>query len=208
MNITEITSPIPSYTGAVFKNSTAHMQSFWYGLSSIFYAMEALFIYDVYLSENKSLIYNMRASQPAFLDMQVVEDYPQFIWGDVLKGIEELSHNFTASLLAMPFGTIVTDCDFYYQDVVYQYSSVALWVPYGVSHFSSLSCYYLTISPLCFIDGLGRFSHFTCCCRHNNGEKSDWRYHDVTFGHGHFNAERGWRCFSWRKVEADSGRGW
>ena len=146
MNITEITSPIPSYTGTVFNNSTVHMQSVWYSLAAIFYAMEALFIDEVYLSQNKSLVYNLpRASQPAFLDIQVVGDYPQCIWGDVLKGIEELSHNFTASLLTMPFGTMITDCDFYYQDVVYQYSPVTLWVPYGISHFSLLSLYNLTI---------------------------------------------------------------
>ena len=208
MNITEITSPIPFYASTMFTNSTDHMQSFLLSLLAIFYAMETLFIDGVYLKENKSLVYNLRASKPAFLDIQVVEDYPQCIWGDVLKGIEELSHNFTASLLTMPLGTMITDCDFYYRDVVYQYSSIALWVPYGVSHFSFLSCYYITTSPLCFIHSLGRCSHFTCCCHHNNGEKSDWRYHDVIFGHSHFNAECEWRYFRWRKVEAESGRGW
>ena len=116
------------------------MQDSWVSLMDIFYAMEALIIGDVFFYKNETLIYSLRASQPAFLDIQIVEDYPQFIWGDVLKGIEELSHNYTASLLTLPFGTMITDCDFYYRDVVYQYNSVALWAPYGVSHFSLLSC--------------------------------------------------------------------
>jgi hypothetical protein len=208
MNITEITSPIPSFSGAMFKNSPSHMQNFWILLAAISSSTQNLFMGLVYLNLNKFLIYDLRVSLLPFLDIHLGEDYPQFIWGDVLKGIEELSHNVTASLLTMPFGTTITDCDFYLHDVVYQYNSAALWVPYGVSHFSLLSCYDRSSSPLCFIDGLGRCFNFTRCCRHDNGEQSHWRYHDVIFGYGQFNAGRGCRCFNWRKVEAASGRRW
>ena len=148
MNITEITSPIPSFNGATFNNTSQDVQSFLVLLATIFYTTETLLLGNVHLIGNTYLVYDLRASQPAFLDIQPgVGSTPQLIWGDVLKGIEELSHNVTASLLTMPFGTMITDCDFYHQDVVYQYSSVALWVPYGVSRFSLLSCYVLTISP-------------------------------------------------------------
>jgi hypothetical protein len=208
MNITEITSPIPSFSGAMFKNSTRHTQSFLTRLAAIFFTTQDLLMREVFLSQDKFLIYSLRASLPTFLDTHVEKGYPHFIWGDVLKGIEELSHNVTASLLTMPFGTMITDCEFYHHDVVYQYSSVALWVPYGVSHFSLLSCYDLTISPLCFIDSLGHYFIFTHCCRHDNGEQSHWRYHYVIFGYSHFNAERGCGCFSRRKVEAESSRRW
>ena len=133
----------------MFKNSTTHTQSFLLLLAAIFYTTQSLLLGRVYLNDGQFLIYVLRASLPTFLDITVVDNNPQCIWGDVLKGIEELSHNVTASLLTMPFGTMITDCDFYHQDVVYQYSSVALWVPYGVSHLSLFPCYNLTISPLC-----------------------------------------------------------
>ena len=73
--------------------------------------------------------------QPSFLDIPVGSDAsePQFVWGDVLKGIEEMSYNVTAALLSLHLGTMSAECFFDHQDVVYRYSSVALWVPYGVS---------------------------------------------------------------------------
>jgi hypothetical protein len=74
----------------------------------------------------------------------------QFVWGDVLKGIEEMSHNVTAALLTLQLGTMSAECFFDQQVVVYQYSSFALWVPYGVSNFSLLSCYDLTFFPIMF----------------------------------------------------------
>jgi hypothetical protein len=88
-----------------------------------------------------------------------------------LKGIEEMSHNVTAALLTLQLGTMSANCFFDQQVVVYQYSSFALWAPYGVSN-----CFYSHVMispfpPLCFIDGLGHCSNFTRCCRHDNGEK-------------------------------------
>ena len=103
------------------------------------------------------------AFQPSFL--KVADTYA---WGDVLKGIEKTSHNFSAALLMLDLGTMSADCFFDQQVVVYEYSSFVLWVPYGVSDFYLLSCYNFTLSPLCFIDSLGYFFDFTHCCLHRN----------------------------------------
>jgi len=102
------------------------------------------------------------AGNPAFVTRPVGSSnvYKEFVWGDVLKGIEEISHNVTAALLTLPLGTMNSTCSFDLQDVVYQYSSTAFWVPYGVSTFSLLSFHDLTLSPLCFIDVTGRCSNF------------------------------------------------
>ena len=94
-----------------------------------------------------------------------------YIWGDVLKVVEEMSHNVTAALLTLPLGTMDAQCFSDYQAEVYRYRPFVLWVPYGVCFFSSLSCYDLTFSPFCFIDSLGHCSTFTSCCHQDNGEK-------------------------------------
>jgi hypothetical protein len=60
----------------------------------------------------------------------------KFEWGDVLKGIEEMSHNVSPGLLTLDLGMTNPTCSFDKQDVVYQYSFFALWVPYGVRSFS------------------------------------------------------------------------
>ena len=123
---------------------------------------------------------NWLAGQPSFLKVQGEEgNDPKsyrnaglvYIWGDVLKGIEEMPHNVTAGLLTLPLGTMDVQCFFDYQALVYQYRSFVLWVPYGVGRFFFLLCYDLIFSPLCFIDGLGHCSTFTSCCRQDNGEK-------------------------------------
>jgi len=78
--------------------------------------------------------------QPSFLKIRLGGDiYPEFVWGDVLKGIEEMAHNVTAALLTLNLGTMSANCSVDHQAVVYQYSSFALWVPYGVSNCSLVS---------------------------------------------------------------------
>lgn len=94
-----------------------------------------------------------------------------YIWGDVLKGIEEMSHNVTAALLTLPLGTMDAQCFSDYQAEVYRYRSFMLWVPYGVGRFSFLLCYDLTFFSLCFIASLRHGSTFTSFCRQDNGEK-------------------------------------
>jgi hypothetical protein len=108
------------------------------------------------------------AVPPSFLEVQGVQGAEVYIWGDVLEGIKEMAHNVTAALLTLPLGNMRSECS--YELAVYQYSPFALWVPYGVSNFSLLSCYNLTFSPLRFIDGRGHCSNFTHCFRHDNGK--------------------------------------
>ena len=60
----------------------------------------------------------------------------QITWGDVLKGIEEMSHNISVALLTLQLGTMSSTCLFDLQLEVYRYSPSTLWVPYGVSTFS------------------------------------------------------------------------
>jgi hypothetical protein len=113
-----------------------------------------------------------------------------YIWGDVLKGVEEMSHNVTAALLTLPLGTMDAQCFSDYQAEVYRYRSFVLWAAYGVGRFSFLSCHNLTFFPLCFIDGLGHCSTFTNCCRQDNGEEQHCRYHKIIFEYGYFTEER------------------
>ena len=88
-------------------------------------------------NSSNALLHDWMANRPSFLDIQVGNDtsQTQFIWGDVLKGIEELSHNITAALLTLRFGTMTAECSFDQRIVAYQYTSFTLWVPYGVSNF-------------------------------------------------------------------------
>ena len=189
-----MTSPIPDVTNGslVVSNISSGMVNFWMQLASISYATQALFLGSAVLEFGASSTFlkdDRRADQPSFLQIPVESDGTdsEFVWGDVLKGIEEMSHNVTAGLLTLQLGTMSSVCFFDQQVVVYQYCSFALWAPYGVSTALS-SCDDLI---LCFIDGLGRCFGCTRCCRHDNGKKWHWRYHDIIFGYGYFNEEFG-----------------
>jgi hypothetical protein len=139
-NITQMTSPINEMNTPVA--TPGHF--FWKQLVSITYATRALFLGSAFLHPGRPemfntdppyMVYNMPAGQPSFLEIQVGSDGvdSEFIWGDVLKGIEEMSHNVTVALLTLQLGTMSANCSFDHQDVVYQYSSHELWAPYGVS---------------------------------------------------------------------------
>ena len=151
---------------------TANVENFFMQLASISYATQTLFLGNATLEETLVFVYRTVAL-PSFLEKHVGTQAHalEYSWGDVLKGIEEMSHNVTAALLTLSLGTMDANCSFYHQDLVYRYTPFALWVPYGVSNFSLLSCCDLTFSLLCFIDGLGHYSNFTCGCHHNNGKK-------------------------------------
>jgi len=131
--------PTPFDIAAIWGNDNFLLQ-----LASISYATQALFIGDAVLlspislrlsNSSSPLQDNRPPGQPSFLDIPVGSDAsePQFVWGDALKGIEEMSHNVTAALLSLHLGTMSAECFFDHQDVVYRYGSSALWVPYGVS---------------------------------------------------------------------------
>jgi hypothetical protein len=92
---------------------------------------------------------SLQAIQFSFLEMPIPghDRSLQFIWGNVLKGIEEMSHNVTAGLLTLQLGNISSECFFDQPIVAYEYSPFALWVPYGVSNCSLLLWYGFTFSP-------------------------------------------------------------
>jgi hypothetical protein len=174
----QIISPIPEMLDR--PNISGDMSNFWMQLAALSYATQELFLgfagpYSKTLqySDSAPLIdTSWKAGPPSFLETQVGSDTSvQFIWGDVVKGIEEMSHNATAALLTLQLGTTLAQCSFDKQIVAYQYSPFALWVPYGVSNFSLVSCYNLTFSLNFFIDSLGCWPNFTHCCHHDNGKK-------------------------------------
>jgi hypothetical protein len=104
-----------------------------------------------FTQDSPALIDSWLATQPSFLEILVGSNASdtQFVWGDVLKGIEEMSHNVTAALLTLPFGMMKSNCSLDLPVVVYQYTSLELWAPYGVSNFLLLSCC-LTFSLIIF----------------------------------------------------------
>jgi len=56
-----------------------------------------------------------------------------FTWGDVPRGIEQLSHNVSAAILTMDLGVKDSTCIVSSQDIIYEYNRLNLWLPYGVS---------------------------------------------------------------------------
>ena len=106
-------------------------------LSSLSYSIQALLLGNATLifgADATILSDNTRASQASFLSIPVAseDENPEFVWGDVLTGIEDFSHNVTAAFLTLQLGTMNTECLFDKQVVVYKYNRLALWVPYGV----------------------------------------------------------------------------
>ena len=138
--ITQVTSPIPDVTNGSFLESySSDMSNFWMQLAAISLATEQLFLGSAGLDSHMTLEVDRWVGQPSFLEIQAGKNHgavSEFIWGDVLKGIEEMSRNVTAALLTLNLGTMSAECVFDQEVVVYQYSSFALWVPYGVSLFS------------------------------------------------------------------------
>ena len=173
-----MTSPIPDVTNStlISQNFNDSMLNFWLQLASISYATQTLFLGSA-VEEETTLIDNRKVpSQPSFLDIKVGNgvDGTEFSWGDVSKGIEEMSHNVTAAILALSLGTMSSTCSFDQQVVVYRYNPVALWVPYGVSNFSLLLLPSYESQPFphyVLLDSLGHRSNFARCCRHHNDDK-------------------------------------
>jgi hypothetical protein len=150
-NIMQIMAPIPDLTNRTFvSNISSDMLNFWMQLESIVNATRQLFLTASTLETNYSIAPgsledSWPAGHPSFLEVHWQEvgsddSGTQFIWGDVMKGIEETSHNVTAALLTLQLGMMWSNCSFdQLEVVVYQYTSFVLWVPYGVSNFSLLS---------------------------------------------------------------------
>ena len=153
MNVTQITSPIPDVTNATIMPPNIGPNDtfiFLNQLASITYATQALFLGSAsltYSTGGTSLADTRLAGQPSFLEIPFgSRSGMQYIWGDVVKGIEEMSHNVTAGLLTLQLGNMSSNCSFDRQGVqFYQYTSFALWVPYGVS---AMLYSYVVISTL------------------------------------------------------------
>ena len=118
------------------------MYALWLQVASIAYATQSLFLGSEVINTSGLLDDSLPAGLHSFLKF----DDNQFAWRNVLQGIEEMSHNITAALLALSLGMMDAECFIDQPFVIYQYSSFALWIPYGVSNFSLLSCYDLTFS--------------------------------------------------------------
>jgi hypothetical protein len=104
-------------------------------LSSISSATRALLLGTV------AIIHGISADGPKF-DSPVISaaffdtslnSGADFTWGDVPRGIEQLSHNVSAAILTMNLGVKDSTCTISEQDIVYEYNRLNLWLPYGVS---------------------------------------------------------------------------
>lgn len=87
---------------------------------------------DIYWS------FNSTARAASFLSMGL-GNLVQFVWGDVIKGIEETAANVTASMINMDLGLQNSTCLYTQTQLVYTYHRPNLWLPYGVSISSVLS---------------------------------------------------------------------
>ena len=105
-------------------------------LSSLYYATRALFIGNIYNGDLVGDFTTTITGQPSFLEIVPNSGSPgvpaTMVWGDVLKGIEEMSKNVTAALLTLQLGNISSTCFYDQQTLIYRYDSFALWIPYGV----------------------------------------------------------------------------
>jgi hypothetical protein len=102
---------------------------------SLSYSIQALLVRNVTLifGADETIIRDQtQASQASFLSIPLVsaDNNSDFVWRNVLTGIEELSHNVTAAFLTL---TMNAECFLVEQVGVYQYNHrLVLWVPYGV----------------------------------------------------------------------------
>ncbi|KDR79933.1 hypothetical protein GALMADRAFT_136510 [Galerina marginata CBS 339.88] len=144
-NITQVTSPLPDVANPTLVPPTAfnNSVSLWMGLASLSYATRALLLGTAVFRPGPTFVVvevNTEASQASFLDIPLVAggmyndgSYSEYVWRDVLKGIEDLSHNVTAALLTLQLGTMLAECFFDRQTVVFEYTPFELWAPYGAA---------------------------------------------------------------------------
>ncbi|KAG8935892.1 hypothetical protein FRC00_010096 [Tulasnella sp. 408] len=78
--------------------------------------------------------FNSTARGASFLNMGL-GDTKQFVWGDVIKGIEETAANVTVSLLNLDLGEQNSTCLYTQAELIYVYHRPNLWAPYGIAVF-------------------------------------------------------------------------
>lgn len=76
--------------------------------------------------------FNSTARAASFLNMGL-GDTRQFVWGDVISGIQQTAANVTASMLNLNLGMQNSTCLYTQTELVYSYHRLNLWLPYGVS---------------------------------------------------------------------------
>ncbi|KIO17024.1 hypothetical protein M407DRAFT_33325 [Tulasnella calospora MUT 4182] len=116
-------------------------------LSSIAAAARSLLLGTVSITHGVSgetPIFDSSITSASFFDPSL-NSGTSFIWGDVPRGIEQLSHNISAAILTMDLGVQDSSCFVTKQDIIYQYDRLSLWLPYGVT---------LLIVSLCMVVGI------------------------------------------------------
>jgi len=108
-----VTSPIPDVTNPMMVSTSNPAFHLLMGLASLSYATRALLLGSAVLKFGATTVTldgNTQASQASFLDIPVTAEgflnlndgaFTEYVWGDVLKGIENFSHNVTAGLLTL-----------------------------------------------------------------------------------------------------------
>ena len=119
-------------------------------LASLAYATRALFLGSAFFEGVGSSDIFVTDTRPVPITGAQARDGKEFVWGDVVQRIEEMSHNVTAALLTLQLGNMSTECFFDQQAVVYQYTSFVLWAPYGVSLHSHVMISPLRLHPITF----------------------------------------------------------
>ncbi|KIO22057.1 hypothetical protein M407DRAFT_28402 [Tulasnella calospora MUT 4182] len=79
--------------------------------------------------------FNSTVRLASFLNMTMQYLEEQYIWKDVIKGIEETTAHITASLLSLDNGLQNSTCSYGHSKVVYDYNPENLFAPYGVAIF-------------------------------------------------------------------------
>ncbi|KAG8950251.1 hypothetical protein FRC04_007885 [Tulasnella sp. 424] len=78
--------------------------------------------------------FNSTARAASFLNMGM-GDIATFVWGDVIKGVEETAANVTASMLNLDLGLQNSTCAYTQTQLIYAYHRPNLWAPYGIALF-------------------------------------------------------------------------
>ncbi|KAG8950243.1 hypothetical protein FRC04_007877 [Tulasnella sp. 424] len=84
------------------------------------------------------------ATSAAFFDPSV-DSGTDFTWGNVARGIEQLSYNVSAAILTMDLGMQESSCAVTRQDIVFAYDRLNLWLPYGIALLAVALCLVLGI---------------------------------------------------------------
>ena len=106
-------------------------------LSSVSVATRSLLLGSVSVLHGASGdIPRLRSSvlSAAFFDSSL-NSGSELTWGDVPRGIEQLSHNVSAAILTMDLGFQDSRCAISKVSIVYEYNRLNLLLPYGVSTF-------------------------------------------------------------------------